>query len=62
MGDEISIHKAFFVCHFKIALPSFYGIPTDASIIFSTFRATNYRACLLVNICVATEGNILLYQ
>ena len=41
MGEEISIYMAFFVWHFKIALPSFYGIPTNESIIFSTFRAAN---------------------
>ena len=34
MGKEISIHTAFFVSHFKIALPSVYGILTNASIIF----------------------------
>ena len=34
MGEEISIHMAFSAWHFKIALPSFYGIPTNASIIF----------------------------
>ena len=27
-----------------IALPGFYGIPTNASIIFSSFRATNSRS------------------
>ena len=43
MGEEISIHTAFFVWHFMIALPGFYGIPTNASIIFSSFRATNSR-------------------
>ena len=45
MGEEISIHTAFFGWHLKIALPSFYGIPTNASIIFSTFCATNFRSC-----------------
>ena len=44
MGEEISIHMAFFVWHLKIALPSFCGIPTNASIIFSTFRGTNSRS------------------
>ena len=37
MGEEISIHSALFVWHFKIALPSFYGIPTNESIIFPPF-------------------------
>ena len=36
MGEEISIHTAFFVWHFKI--------PTNASIVFSTFRATDSRS------------------
>ena len=44
MSEEISIHTDFFVWHLKIALPSFCGIPTNASIIFSTFRATNSRS------------------
>ena len=44
MGEEISIHTAFFVWRFKIALPSFCGIPANASIIFSIFRATNSRS------------------
>ena len=48
IGEEISIHTAFFVWHFKIALPnalpSFQGIPTNASIIFLTFRATSSRS------------------
>ena len=44
MGEEISIHTAFFVWHLKIALSSFYGIPTNASIFFSTFRATISRS------------------
>ena len=34
MCEEISIHMALFVWHFKIAQPSFCGIPTNASIIF----------------------------
>ena len=34
MGEEISIHMAFSAWHFKIALPSFCGIPTNASIVF----------------------------
>ena len=37
MGEEISIPMDFFVCHFKIALPNFYGIPTKVSIIFFHF-------------------------
>ena len=41
IGEEISIHMAFFVWHLKIALRSFYGIPTNASIIVFSFRATN---------------------
>ena len=44
MGEEISIHIAFSAWHFKIALPSFYGIPTNGSIIFSSFRATSSRS------------------
>ena len=34
MSGEISIHMALVVWRFKIALPSFCGIPTNASIIF----------------------------
>ena len=37
MGEEISIHIAFSAWHFKIALPSFYGIPTNGSIFFPAF-------------------------
>ena len=44
MGEEITIHMAFFVWHLKTALPSFRGIQTNASIIIFTFRATNPRS------------------
>ena len=44
MGEEITIHMALFFWHLKIALPNFRGIPTNASIIFLTFRATNSRS------------------
>ena len=37
MGEEISISMEILVCHFKIALPNFYEIPTKASIIFFHF-------------------------
>ena len=43
MGEEISIYMAFFVWHFKIALPSFYGIPTTASIIFFHLSCNQLR-------------------
>ena len=49
MCEEISIHMALFVWHFKIAQPSFCGIPTNASIIFSTFRAANSRSSSLLH-------------
>ena len=44
MGEEISIHTAFFCLTLKDCSADFYGIPTNASIIFSTFRAANSRS------------------
>ena len=55
IGEEISIHTTFFVWHFMIALPGFYGIPTDASIIFSSFRATNPRSSEVKCKCVPSN-------